>query len=162
VTGRIPVVPRLLRLAVAILLVLGLVGCPRPSVPAGDEWKVIWSAPGQDISEWHTIQLRKTRRTGFSPWPRPPVAPTVPSNLLCGITMSPSTTRVSTLKVAGGPRAEARLSRYPTGRSATSGTPGLSKVSLVTRLPADSPSGWSSPSGIRRTRAPRNLPRSSS
>jgi Polysaccharide lyase len=59
VTGRIPVVPRLLRLAVAILLVLGLVGCPRPSVPAGDEWKVIWSAPGQDISEWHTIQLRK-------------------------------------------------------------------------------------------------------
>jgi hypothetical protein len=58
VTGRIPVAPRLLRLAVVIFLLLGLAGCPRPSVSAGDEWKVNWSAPGQDISEWHNIQVR--------------------------------------------------------------------------------------------------------
>jgi hypothetical protein len=77
VARTITVASRRLQLAAAICLLLGAVSCrgggssvPEPS--AEEEWKVTWSAPGQDISEWHSIQVRKNTKDRIQSLEAPP------------------------------------------------------------------------------------------
>lgn len=62
---------RRLQVVIAMALALTAGGCgPKPPV-GGEEWKVTWSALGQDVSEWQSIQVRMNTQDRIQSLPAP-------------------------------------------------------------------------------------------